>query len=74
MGRLSVGASSRFAVYCGNGVYVGALGLDAEKSVHLHVCAVDSALIASRKRAIEVLHAVRRMGVAAWIVPAGAAA
>ena len=71
MGRLSVGASN-FAVYCGNGVYVGAVALDHQKSVVVEVAPVDGAMIVTRARAIDVLHSVRRLGVSAWIVRAGA--
>lgn len=70
MGRLSVGASN-FAVYCGNGVYVGAVALDEKKSVVVEVAPVDGAMVVTRARAIGMLHQVRRFGLSAWIVRAG---
>lgn len=73
MGRLSGGGSS-YAVYCGRGVYVGAVALDESKSVIVEVGPVHGAAVVSRIRALEMLHAVRRFGVSAWIVRAGVVA
>lgn len=73
MGRLSVGALG-FSVYCGNGVYVGAVALDEKKSVVVEVAPVDGAMVVTRASAIGMLHQVRRLGLSAWIVRAGVAA
>ena len=73
MGRLSGGGSS-YAVYCGRGVYVGAVGLDDQKSVFVDVAPEHGAAIVSRERAVGMLHAVRRFGMSAWIVRAGVSA
>ena len=69
MGRLSVGG---YAVYCGNGVYVGAVALDDQKSVVIEVAPEHGALVVSRARAVSMLHAVRRFGMSAWVVRTGA--
>jgi diphthamide synthase (EF-2-diphthine--ammonia ligase) len=73
MGRLSGGGSS-YAVYCGNGVYVGAVALDAEKSIVVEVAPECGAAVVSRSSALGMLHAVRRLGFSAWIVRAGVSA
>lgn len=73
MGRLS-GVGSSYSVYCGNGVYVGSVGLDEKKSVVIEVTPERGAMVVSRARALNTLHAVRRFGVSAWIVRADATA
>lgn len=73
MGRLSGGGSS-YAVYCGRGVYVGAVALDESKSVVVEVAPEQGAAIVTRERAVGMLHAVRRFGLSAWIVRAGSVA
>lgn len=73
MGRLSVGGCG-FSVYCGNGVYVGAVALDEKKSVVVEVAQADGAMVVTRERAVGMLHQVRRFGLSAWIVRAGAGA
>lgn len=64
-----------FAVYCGDGVYVDAKP-DQSSNPFIRFVShrrVDSAVM-SRARAVIVCHAVRRVGVPAWIVRAGGAA
>lgn len=64
-----------FAVYCGDGVYVDAV---PDHSINPFIRFVSHRRIdgaaMSRARAVGVCHAVRRVGVSAWVVRAGGAA
>lgn len=81
MGQLSdagVNTLKRFAVYCGDGVYVrramgraqmldrfGVLGVDVEMGT--------APIPMRRAEAVQACKAAREMGAGAWIVAAGAA-
>lgn len=61
-----------FAVYCGGGIYADAVP-DCFNPSFVSVRRSNGAPM-SRARAVIVCHAVRRVGVPAWIVRAGGAA
>lgn len=75
MGRLCVSneKSSRFAVYCGGGVYVRGVSLENNRSV-VETGPLSGALCASRGVAVGALHTARRAGLNAWLVQHPAAA
>lgn len=56
----------RFAVYCGDGLYLRSLARDASGRISV---GRDTARAYARDSAIQALHAVRARGRAAWIVP-----
>ena len=62
----SQGQSQKFAVYAGEGVYLRSLARDGGGR---HSFGRDRARSYTRAGAVAALHAVRRMGRAAWIVP-----
>lgn len=71
MGRLSVcdqsNQSSRFAVYCGGGVYVHGVSLsDSIKTISTGP--LEGAMGAPRRVAIGAMHAARGAGLRAWLV------
>jgi hypothetical protein len=69
MGRMCVSdhQSNRFAVYCGAGVYVAAVGLQNNQTV-IETGPMSGALCAARREAIAALHVARRAGLRAWLV------
>lgn len=56
----------RFAVYCGDGLYLRSLARDASGRISV---GRDTARAYKRAGAIAALHVVRARGRAAWIVP-----
>lgn len=69
MRRTSCELPSRFAIYCGSGVYVQSVKLDtATKLPVIDTGSVHGALCASRRVAVGALHAARRAGLRAWLV------
>lgn len=58
--------AGRFAVYCGDGLYLRSLARDASGRISV---GRDTARAYPRDGAIQALHAVRKRGRSAWIVP-----
>jgi len=56
----------RFAVYCGDGLWLRSLARDASGRISV---GRDTARAYARDGAIQALHAVRKRGRSAWIVP-----
>lgn len=61
--------STRFAVYCGSGVFVHAVSLDLETKLPvIETGSMSGAMCVSRRVAVGALHAARRAGLRAWLV------
>lgn len=75
MARLCVAndQSSRFAVYCGAGVYVKGVAFENNQKI-IETGPLSGALCASKRVAIGALHTARRAGLNAWLVQHPAAA
>ena len=56
----------KFAVYCGDGLYLRSMARDESGRVSI---GRDQARAYERHTAIQALHAVRKRGRSAWIVP-----
>jgi hypothetical protein len=60
------GKPQKYAVYCGDGLYLRSLARDESGRVSI---GRDQARAYARHAAIQALHAVRKRGRSAWIVP-----
>jgi|GEM_PF-6384675 len=58
---------NRFAVYCGDGVYVQSVNT-AKHYEFVNTGPLDGAFAVSRRIAIAALHTARRAGLNAWLV------
>ena len=65
-GAGNAGKPERFAVYCGDGLYLRSLARDESGRISI---GRDTARAYARSAAINALHAVRKRGRSAWIVP-----